>query len=596
MNPEKLSPTQEAARLIRIQEFKAAVEILTPIIRQNPESEDAWFLLSFALQDPQHKRECLERVVLINPNNTRAQERLAKLTGKQDYQAWTKTPGDAPMPPRSKNRKRFRWFTYPISILVLLLVGYIAAVKIIPSFSPEPTAFVALQQDAQPTITPTNSPAQTSIATHPPRTTFTPTPTPTISIPTIPPSPTKDLLTPEGALAQQMDDIQNQVSTIRELGILVDSPRYLIPQSDVRSLVSHMFLERNTKESIKDQAIALRALGLIEPGYDLYNNTISSLDEGLSGFYIPWTDELFVIGGDFSIIEKFIYAHEYNHALIDQHFHLEDIGVYPECIQENDRCSAITGLIEGDATYLMYQWLQAYASEDEISELENLQYSPINHIVTSHDFPPPYVVRDIYFKYFDGKNFVDQLYQEGGWSLVNEAYLDLPTSTEQILHPDKYTVKENPIQVDLQPLDIILNEQWRHITSGTLGELMTEMILGYNSNYLVQIDPIKASAAARGWGGDSYQVYYHSKTNQSILVANWEWDNIDERNEFWEAMTEYINRRFQGREVNESDYTCWTKLNDHYSCLVQKKNNTLWVIAPTWDLITQIMDDYPGYK
>ena len=291
-------------------------------------------------------------------------------------------------------------------------------------------------------------------------------------------------------------------------------------------------------------------MGLIEPGYDLYNNSLTSFDEGLGGFYIPWTDELYVIGNELSIAEKFIYAHEYNHALTDQHFHLEDIGVYPECFQDNDRCQAITSLVEGDATYLMYQWLQAYASEDEIAELENLQYSPIDQAITSHDFPPPYTIRDIYFKYFDGRNFVDHLYQEGGWSLVDKAYLDLPASTEQILHPEKYLSGENPIQVDLHPLDKILNDEWRHITTGTLGELMTEMILGYNSNYLVQIDPIE-HPLQRWMGGDRYQVYYQSKTNQSILVANWEWDDIDERNEFWEAMTDYLNRRFQGRKVNE---------------------------------------------
>jgi hypothetical protein len=596
MNPEKLSPLQEAAKLIRIQEFKGALEILTSYIRQNPESEEGWFLLSFALQDPQHKRECLERVILINPNNARAHERLAKLAGKPDQQAAPQETLVDPMPPMGKNRKRMRWFTYPVSILVLLLIGYISVGKIIPSFSPEPTAFVALQQDGQPTITPTNSPTQTSTATYQPTTTPTKTPTPTPSITTIPPSPTKDFPTPEGELAQQMDDVQNQVSTIRELGILVDSPRYLISQSDVRSLISYMFLERNSKESIKDHAIALRALGLIEPGYDLYNNILSSLDEGLGGFYIPWTDEIFVIGGEFSIVEKFTFAHEYDHALTDQHFHIEDISVYPECIQDNDRCQAITSLIEGDATYLMYQWLQSYASEDEIAELENMQYTPIDHAITSHDFPPPYIVRDIYFKYFDGRNFIDQLYQDGGWLLVNKAYLELPSSTEQILHPEKYLSREDPIQVDLQPLDSFLDDEWRHITTGTLGELMTEMILGYNSNYLVQIDPIKASAAAAGWGGNSYQVYHQSKTNQSILVANWEWDNIDERNEFWEAMTDYLNRRFQGREVNDSEYTCWTKLNDHFSCIFRRKNNSLWIIAPTLDLIFKILDDYPDYK
>jgi tetratricopeptide (TPR) repeat protein len=587
------SPLHKAAALIRVQQFQEALDILIPYITENPNSDGGWFLLSFAIQDRNKKQECLERAIKINPNHTRAQERLAKL------QASTRRGGAIPHPPQTETSKwktRRRWAILPVVVLLVALISYIIVIEILPSFSPDQNQAVADQPQIHPTDTPTQSLTSTGSPSQTPAATVTDSPTPTLSPTIIPPTPTKDFPYPEGQLAQEMDDIQNQVSTIRELSILVDSPRYIIPQAKVGGLLRAMFMERNTRDEVNDQARVLNVLGLIEPTYDLYSNLINNLDEGLGGLYIPWTDELFVIGEEFAAVEKFVYAHEYEHALIDQHYHLEDIGVYPECIRETDRCSAISGLVEGDATNIMYQWLEAYASEDDIAIIDAAEFTPIDQVITSSDYPPPYAIRDVYFKYFDGQNFVEYLLEMGGWESIDTAFQDLPISTEQILHPEKYLTGESPIQVDLRPLDGILGDDWRHLATGTLGELTTEMVLGYSANYLVQIDPITAAAAAAGWGGDTYQVFYRSRSNQTILIANWEWDTFEDRNEFWEAMSEYLNRRYFGDAVTETDYDCWTKLNDHYSCIYNRKNNTLWVIAPTWEIITQILDQYPGFK
>jgi hypothetical protein len=400
---------------------------------------------------------------------------------------------------------------------------------------------------------------------------------------------------PSQGMAQQMDDIQNQVSTIRELGILTDNPRYVISQSQVRGILNEIFLERYSRETVQDEVRVLSVLGLTDPTYDLYSKSLNNLGEGLGGFYIPWTDEIFVIGDEFSVIEKFTYAHEYVHALTDQHYHLEDLGVYPECLKEMDRCAAISALIEGDATALMYQWLTAYVSEEGIAEIEQAQFSPIDEVITNEDFPPPYSIRDLHFKYVDGESFVNYLLELGGWGLMNEVYQNLPVSSEQILHPEKYLSGEFPIQVDARPLDKILGEDWRHLTTETLGELKTQMILGYGNNYLVQLDNETAANAAAGWGGDSYQVYYRGKSNQYILVVHWRWDNVDEATEFWEAMQTYLSKRYLNRKV-EGGYDCWTKINDHFSCIYRTLNNTLWLLAPTIDLIDVLFGVYPEFE
>ena len=120
--------------------------------------------------------------------------------------------------------------------------------------------------------------------------------------------------------------------------------------------------------------------------------------------------------------------------------------------------------------------------------------------------------------------------------------------------------------------------------------------MGYNVNYLFQLDPITSTLASSGWGGDQIQVYYQNRTNQNLLVAMWEWDTQEDRIEFWDAISEYLNRRYLGRQIQETKDTCWTQINDHFSCIYKWHRRTLWIKAPTMSLISQILAEYPDFK
>ena len=72
-----------------------------------------------------------------------------------------------------------------------------------------------------------------------------------------------------------------------------------------------------------------------------------------------------------------------------------------------------------------------------------------------------------------GRKFVEALYQRGGWAAVNKAYEDLPASTEQILHPEKYLAGEKPIEVAAAPLSEVFGGDWQIIADEVLGEWRT---------------------------------------------------------------------------------------------------------------------------
>jgi len=76
---EKLT---QAIDLIKSGEKARGKRLLTEIIRTNPQNERAWLWMTLVVDTQEQRRECLERVLAINPDNARARAGLAKITGQ----------------------------------------------------------------------------------------------------------------------------------------------------------------------------------------------------------------------------------------------------------------------------------------------------------------------------------------------------------------------------------------------------------------------------------------------------------------------------------------------------------------------------------
>jgi hypothetical protein len=73
------SKLRDAVANIKAGDKQAARSILVPILRSEPQNEIAWLLLSYAVDEKEYKRDCLERVLEINPANEKARKRLAEI-------------------------------------------------------------------------------------------------------------------------------------------------------------------------------------------------------------------------------------------------------------------------------------------------------------------------------------------------------------------------------------------------------------------------------------------------------------------------------------------------------------------------------------
>lgn len=646
---------RKAAAYISAGKNEVARSILSKYLNDFPESDLAWLLLSYVIDEPRKKLASVSRALRLNPQNTQAKDRHDQLmleaseqphqkatsTGRISFD-WSSPPfhslpnsNDRPTQPFSieerlafdsieaETTRRHNLAEYPAESflrdrvhdrdvsgrvrkkrprkLKLLLLGGVTFITLIAATIVAVMFFTGgfiSKEDAQATAS-----VETAIALAtneargrlPP--TWTPTITPTYTDTPMPsatpmPTATATIEQPNPTVVAEIEILEQQVSDLRELNILQHVDTYLVLRPRVRSLLeNYYFTQVGTEEEILDTGRVLTALGLIDPNYDLQSDMLNSLTDSVGGFYLHESNQIFVVGYRFTGVEKFIYSHEYGHALVDQNFDISGLKVYPRCEGNEDRCKAIQALLEGDATLLMTQWLTQVATASEFEEVQN--YRPPRGILPDHE-PPPFAARNSEFPYTNGLEFVQALYAQGGWSRVDQGYVDLPSSTEQILHPGKYFSGEGPISVSAVPLREILDADWRLLANNTLGEWLTYLLLSYSVDPAAQVDEATATLASQGWGGDNYQIYYNDGTGETVLVVHWVWDQAGDTTEFANAMRVYQQGRFSGEDVVGSNGEC-VQGEYRVSCFYQTSHETLWIVAPTMDLLQSVENLYPAF-
>jgi len=188
--PDTLS---QAAELLRAGYKDEARKLLASFLKENPNSAQAWWLISYAVDDLEHKVSSLKRVLLLVPDHHKAKARLAKLTGET-----SNVPTEKPIRKPAPKKKNTTISLPALGLLIVfgclgfLAIGYFGYQIFFSSASAQPTLVVIAQNSTEvvtapksklpPTWTPTPTLSPTVTPTAPPDATSTPlissTPTP----------------------------------------------------------------------------------------------------------------------------------------------------------------------------------------------------------------------------------------------------------------------------------------------------------------------------------------------------------------------------------------------------------------------------------
>jgi hypothetical protein len=387
-------------------------------------------------------------------------------------------------------------------------------------------------------------------------------------------------------VAAQMDIIEEDVSTLRGLDITKPIERSLLSPEQLEQRVLNDFLADYSSDEAKEDGVVLSAFGLLQPEFDLISFYKELLSEQIAGFYDDDEKKMYVVQEQaFEGTQRMTYAHEYTHALQDNVFDFENGLGYNEdtCDKDSEKCAAIQALIEGDATLAELTWFQEYSTQEDQQQVMDF-YSSYESPV--YDSAPEFLKQDFIFPYQNGLEFVQSLYDSGGWAAVDGAFENLPLSTEQILHPEKYP-SEQPVQVTLPDLSSVIGDNWALIDEGVMGEWYTYLILGYGADLEGRVDLEVTENAAKGWGGDRYAVYYDDEQASPVMVIKYAWDSVEDAQEFTDALQTYATGRFGEPVLTESNHMAWQN-NDEYHALYSDGKNVVWILTPDVALSQEI--------
>lgn len=456
------------------------------------------------------------------------------------------------------------WLLVTILGSLCLGLGLLATVAALDLLGPRPTATLALSS-AVPESTPTSAPSRTTAV---------------LTAPAAPAGPSAEV-------RAEMTEIEAQVVLLRGLEPTGPVERRLLTTEELRHHVLNELLEDYSREESEDEARLLTLLGLLPPGFDLWGLYADLYTEQLAGYYDFEAQEMVIVRGQgFEGPQRLTYAHEYVHALQDQRFDLESgLSMNDEaCDREAERCAAMRSLLEGDATLLESQWRRTYASEDDLRELEAFYATFESPVFLS---APNFLQEDFLFPYTYGLEFVRQLYLDGSWPAVDEAYAAPPQSTEQILHPARYP-EDVPIALQTPALLPALGAGWREIERGVMGEWTTRLAL---MGYLAEETAV---TAAEGWGGDFFLAFYHPRFGGALVWLT-QWDSLRQAEEAYSAFRDFGDARF-GDHTATATFTVQWSIPDTFAHLERQSLQSLWIQAPDAAAATALRQaiDFPA--
>ena len=404
----------------------------------------------------------------------------------------------------------------------------------------------------QPTSTPGQPPTPTATLAPP---TATPSPAPSVSAgpggtpPTSPPQTPRASVDP--TLAAQIDAVTATVPAVRELRATADVPYEFISRDQFRNDLLELVDEDVPVEVRAAEERLLKHLGLLPADADMEALMVELYGAQVAAYYRPDNGRFYIIERDqpFGPSDKIVVAHEYTHALQDQHFDLEAKQIKDPF--EGDAALGQLAMIEGDATLTSQLWASENLTPEEFFELltealGGLDQDPLEGM-------PLILRRQLEFPYVEGSLFVNGLYDQGGYDAVNEAIQAPPASTEQILHPEKYAAGEAPVAIPLVDFSASLGAGWSRVYEQTVGELGIQIFAGGGEEPEVSIPGLPAdwphAEVAAGWGGDRLHMY--EGPNDTWLI-DWQtaWDTQQDADEFSARMIELVPT-FQGHVIVE---------------------------------------------
>ena len=331
-------------------------------------------------------------------------------------------------------------------------------------------------------------------------------------------------------------------------------------------------LSEVTDEELAEELGLFEILAFAPKGFDLRRFYIDLYTEQIAGFYDTEKNEMNLVKDISDYENALTLAHEYTHYLQYNNPDFDETLNYDDefCKENGETCIIIDSLVEGDAS-LTENLIDA---KNTIMKGQGTSSNITSADSSVYDSAPKFFQDSLLFPYVYGFDFVSYYYLQGGFEAVNDLFINLPQSIEQIIHPEKY-LKDTPVNVTLEPFKSIISRDFNIIKDDIMNESDIMMLLGsaYNSDW--QLSERQAKAGAEGWGGGSY-IFANNEAGEPLFFSKIAWDSVAESEEAETVFRLYCDKRFGPQTSADS----WTDTDGSSVYLIRDEDILYWMILP----------------
>lgn len=297
-------------------------------------------------------------------------------------------------------------------------------------------------------------------------------------------------------LPEAVAEAQKLVEKVRGVPFRGAVASALLPEKDLAKILGKKVVE-DLPVPFPRYAASLAAVGFLDPEAGLEEKLTRLYARQVAGFYDPEVKKFFIVPertaeaaavapalglSAGTLLEDALLAHELTHALQDRRL---DLVPRMKALKESsDALLALEAFLEGEATVVMMDALlvrlppeakELFGADTLSNMLSGLAAGTTN--VDGSEGVPDFFVKEMLFPYVSGTAWIEARRAEGaGWTTIDANYKTPPTTTAEILHPERTAARtllapaDRPAAADFPP-------GMKSLYADTFGEWMLGTLL-----------------------------------------------------------------------------------------------------------------------
>ncbi|MES1256797.1 MAG: hypothetical protein ABUS51_00140 [Acidobacteriota bacterium] len=370
--------------------------------------------------------------------------------------------------------------------------------------------------------------------------------------------------------AREIESVMRGLSAITGFQIRKQLPFQMVTRDEVNKYLKDQIHRSVKPEELRAEEATLKKFGFVPPDFDLQKNTIDLLTEQAAAFYDFRRKKLFISDWATKNMRETALVHELAHALADQNFPIQKY--LSGSSDDSEQSLARESVVEGQASWLMIEYAVRQAGKtlkDPATADEYLKEQPDSGEDSAWPVfskAPLYIRRTLMFPYEDGQKFQQAIYLKEGSAAFARVFNQPPSSTAQIIHPERYFAK---VMSTSPPLPKPIRHSKAFVT-GSVGELDQRILL---EQYL---DTGSASSLAPKLKGGTYRIDEAKRDRRQMLLYISEWEDAASAGQYFDAYQRILRGKWKHMEITSQDATQFSgKCEDGYFSVTLKGTTVL---------------------